>query len=101
VQGPWTGWSHHRWLVDADGPRLEFVHKPAVLHSRPELQLTAEEHAALTEAERVLSVWWDGDLEARERIFMSGEELDAWLAAVPRPGPPRGGIVRRWRSRRA
>ena len=32
-QGPWAGWSHHRWLVDlADGGGLTFVSKPHVLH---------------------------------------------------------------------
>jgi hypothetical protein len=83
VEGPWAGWSHHRWLVEASGSSLLFTFKPGVLHTRPEAQLTPEEHARLSEEDRVLTVWWEGGLAAAEQIFTGAEELDPWLAAVP------------------
>ena len=33
-QGPWVGWGHHRWLVDVEDGRIEFVFKHHVLHGR-------------------------------------------------------------------
>src|SRR3954447_1905298 len=34
VEGPWVGWAHHRWLVDASDGGLEFAMKPHDIHSR-------------------------------------------------------------------
>jgi hypothetical protein len=95
VEGPWAGWSHHRWLVEATGSSLRLTFKPAVLHARPEAQLTPEEHAHLSEEDRVLAVWWEGALAASEQIFTSAEELDPWLADVPRPARSRRLLGRR------
>jgi hypothetical protein len=110
VHGPWVGWSHHHWLVDITDGRLEFVFKTAVLQGREDCRLTAEQRAALTEDERVQTLFWERRLEARERIFLTGEELDRYLAEGVAGWPERldarldqgsrGGMLRRTRRGR-
>ena len=99
VNGPWVGWSHHRWLVDVEDGRIDFVGKPGVLHGRDELQLPAETVAALPESERVQTLWWRGGFEVRERIFMEAAELDEYLAAAVRDRRPARGLRDRLRRR--
>jgi Methyltransferase domain len=91
LQGPWTGWGHHHWLCDvqADPSGIEFVFKHHILDGRPELRRPA---GGLRDEERVQTLWWEGDLPARERIFVGDSELDGYLAAVAEPAPRR-----RWR----
>jgi SAM-dependent methyltransferase len=80
VHGPWVGWSHHRWLVELEPAGIEFVFKSGVLQGRPELTLPAELEGTLTAAERVQTMFWEGRLEARERVFIEPAELDRYLA---------------------
>lgn len=80
VAGPFVGWSHHRWLVDEHEGGLRFVHKPHALHARPEVCLTHAQYSRLSESERVLAHFWDGELRASERVFFDQSELDAYLA---------------------
>lgn len=82
VNGTWAGWTHHRWLVEQEGSGLVFVHKPHMLSTRPELCLTPAQWQSLTLDERVVSLFWEGSLAARERVFMVPEEFDAYLAAL-------------------
>jgi hypothetical protein len=97
VNGPWAGWSHHRWLVDVDDRGLTFVFKPGVLHSK--FNFPAGFAAGLSTEERVQTLFWKGSFEFRERVFLEAAELDAYLEAVvtPRLPAPR----RRLRSPRA
>jgi hypothetical protein len=80
VHGPWVGWSHHRWLVDIGRDGVEFVFKSGVLQGRPDFTLPAELGAVLDESERVQSLFWEGTIGARERIFVEADELDRYLA---------------------
>jgi hypothetical protein len=80
VHGDWVGWSHHHWLCDIAPGRAEFVFKSWSLGSRPEYFLTEEEAATLTAEERVQPMFWEGELEARERIFIGPGELESYLA---------------------
>jgi hypothetical protein len=80
VHGEWVGWSHHHWLVDVAPGRVDFVFKTGILADRPQYCLTLEEVESLPLAERVQTLWWEGELEARERIFLVPEELEAYLA---------------------
>lgn len=102
VHGPWAGWSHHRWLVDADGDRLRFAHKPAVLHQRD--HLPHDRAAALGEDERVLTFWWQGSFEAEEVHFFEADDLHRYLRDLPSgddlvlPGAGPTGPVRRARA---
>jgi hypothetical protein len=80
VHGPWVGWSHHRWLVDIGPDGVEFVFKSGVLQGRADFTLPAELGAVLDESERVQSLFWEGTIGARERIFVEAGELDRYLA---------------------
>jgi hypothetical protein len=80
VIGPYVGWSHHRWLVDVDGDRIEFVGKPHVIHGRQEFHFPAGVAATLTAEERVETMFWRGGFAHRERIFLTAEDLDRYLA---------------------
>jgi Methyltransferase domain len=106
VVGPYVGWSHHRWLVDVRDGALEFVAKPHVIHANPEFHFPAGTAAALTPAERVEALFWEGGFGHRERIFLEAEELDRYLAEpVAREGAllagrlPRPGLAARVRAR--
>lgn len=98
-QGPWAGWGHHRWLVEPEGDRLVFVMKHHVVHGRTTDHFPTWFHGVLSEEEKTVTYWWQGTIDAYERIFMSSEELDSYLAdfvrrelearrhLAPRPSP--------------
>jgi hypothetical protein len=97
-QGPWTGWGHHRWLIDLEGDELTFVFKHHVLDGRVSDRFTPEFHAALSPEQRVNCLWWEGSFHYRERIFLEGPALDGYLqdfvtAHSPGSAPALG---RRW-----
>ncbi len=95
VHGDWVGWSHHRWLVDVVDGGLVFGHKSHAVH-REGNHLPRGFHATLTPERRVQWLWWEGSLEARERIFTDVAEHDEWLAA---PVRAHAHEVRAWRLR--
>jgi hypothetical protein len=81
VSGPLPGWTHHRWLCDVVGGRLELVFKHAVLHTLDGATFSPDFYARLSPEQRVLTLWWEGRVEAVERVFVSAEELDPYLRA--------------------
>jgi hypothetical protein len=85
-QGPWAGWGHHRWLIEATGDGgLEFVFPTGF-------------RDALPEQERVVSLWWDQPFPHRERIMLDAPSLDGYLARfVAAHGPVRRGLRERLR----
>jgi hypothetical protein len=80
VVGPFVGWSHHHWLVDERDGGLEFTFKPHALHAQPDHFFSEAEGRALTAEERVVALFWEGSLSARERIFIEGDDLHSYLA---------------------
>ena len=80
VQGPWVGWSHHHWLIDCTDREIEFVFKPHLLHGRTSDHFPAGFHAALSDEERVETLWWEGGFGYWERIMVGPDELDPYLA---------------------
>lgn len=90
LNGPWTGYSHHRWLVRTDHERasVEFLFKYHVVNSEG---YRMGRHA-LTDEQANAWLWWEGELHARERIVMEPAELDAelraFVAANAPPTPP-------------
>lgn len=82
VHGPWVGWSHHRWLIDRFDEGLEFVLKPGVLNGGPEFHFPAGIAQALTDVERVETLFWEGSFDYRERIFFEPDELNRYLASL-------------------
>src|SRR5581483_359109 len=100
-QGPWAGWSHHRWLVDLDGDELTFVFKHHVLHNRQTDHFPAGFRDTLSDEDRVLRLFWRHGFSCRERIFLDAGSLDAYLSEfVSAHRPPRGRLgSRRARAR--
>jgi hypothetical protein len=81
VHGPWVGWSHHRWLVDAAPGRIEFSFKPHVVHGRATDHFPKGFNLQLTDEERVVQLWWEGSFDYTERIFIEDpKDLDDYLA---------------------
>jgi SAM-dependent methyltransferase len=81
-QGPWAGWGHHRWLIDVGDERISFVFKHHVLHNRDSDRFPLGFQQALPEERRVQSLWWEGSFDFEERIMLSADELDPYLAEV-------------------
>lgn len=101
VQGPWVGWGHHHWLAELTAGGIEFVFKHHVIHGQPQAQFPTDFHAALSDDERVLSLWWRGTFEARERVFLDAEGLDGYLERLVAERRPGGRCAedRGWRRR--
>jgi hypothetical protein len=78
VQGPWVGYGHHHWLIEAEGDRITFVFKTHVIN-REGAHFPAEFQAATEQDERETTLWWDGSFRFEERIFYEPSELDAYL----------------------
>jgi hypothetical protein len=97
----WAGWSHHHWLIDVDDGGLTFVFKPHVLHANPSFHFPPEFGAALLPEERVETLFWEGALPARERIFTDAEGLDGYLEAFvsANEGLCDGRLPPRWKRR--
>jgi ubiquinone/menaquinone biosynthesis C-methylase UbiE len=72
VNGSWPGWAHHRWVIEIGDDAMTFVHKS---HAMPAIA-----HAELPPERRNQWLWWEGSFVARERIFTSIEEHDAYFA---------------------
>jgi hypothetical protein len=95
TNGPWTGFSHHRWLVrcDQDSAAVEFLFKFHTVHSDP-YRLPPHDIPA---EEAITWLWWEGELSARERIVMEPDELDRELGEFVDTYRPKVARRRRWR----
>jgi len=93
--GRMVGWGHHHWLCEVRDGAVEFVFKHHILHAREDLRVP---HRVLTPSERVSTLWLEGSFAFRERVFVDGEELEAWLRDVV-PAQPRRGWLGGARSR--
>jgi hypothetical protein len=81
VNGEWAGWSHHHWLVDLGDGDATFTLKPHFLHARPDLQISVDVLEGLGESGRVSSMFWRGELAARESIHYEAAQLEEYLRA--------------------
>lgn len=82
VNGPWVGWSHHRWLIDIEDNSIDFVFKHHVVHGRESDHFSAEFRASLGPQERVQWLFWDGSFRYRERMLMSAAEVDGYVGEI-------------------
>src|SRR2546421_3716573 len=102
VQGPWVGWSHHRWLVMVEPGSIEFLFKHHVIN-RAGSHLPAGAVDSLSAEERVQTLWWEGNFDVRERLIWNYQELDQLLeglvadASAAAAAPARQTPVRRLR----
>lgn len=100
VQGPWVGWGHHHWIIELEGNRLDFLFKPHTLHTDEQFSFPPEFHQTLSAEERVVQLWWTGDLDAREVLLFEPGQLDAHLSGfVARVLEERGWTERGRRAR--
>lgn len=89
VEGRYTGYYHHRWLVERRDDGLVFRFKtPALLASR-RLHLPARHGRSLPEDRRVTWLFWTGSFAFCEEVLISGEatkdELAAFVEGIDRP----------------
>jgi hypothetical protein len=96
-QGPWSGWSHHRWLIDVDqdGADIQFVHKPHMVNGRDADRFPKEFRNRLSTEERVQTLWWSGSFSYRERLFWNSAELDAYTSDFVAAELAKRGLTRR------
>lgn len=85
-----AGLSHHRWLIEIAGSRIEFLMKYHLIHSHWRYSLPASVGASLSEAESVQWLFWDDRFEYGERTIHGLDaqraELEGFVARV-RPHP--------------
>jgi len=109
VEGPFVGWSHHRWLIDVEEAHIGFTFKTHEIHFRPECHFPAGFWQRLSDEERVQSLWWEGSFSCEERVFVEESPTDSYLpelvsrelARRPQPPPQRRGALGRARARLA
>lgn len=98
-EGPWVGWSHHRWLIDVEGNQITFVFKTSVIE-RKGAHFPLAFRDLLSPAECIEALWWRDGFEYEERLFYEPAEMDAYLESFvsrhlhgrqlpPEPGPVR------------
>jgi hypothetical protein len=80
VNGPFVGWSHHRWLIDVSDETIEFVAKLHSIHHRPDQHFPPGFWDGLTGNERVQTLWWETRFSYRERVILDPQESDRYLA---------------------
>jgi hypothetical protein len=79
-QGPWVGWGHHRWLIDVGENRIDFVFKHHVIHGPEANHFPSRFYGTLSEDQKAQTLWWEGSFEYGERVMLSAEEVDPFLA---------------------
>ena len=77
VSGPLPGWTHHLYILEGATFSPDF-------------------YAGLSPEQRVQTLWWEGRVEAVERVFVSSEELNSYLRE---PVRRKRGLLSRLRRR--
>jgi hypothetical protein len=78
INGPWVGWSHHRWLVFVEDGRIEFLFKHHVVNRRGS-HLPAGSMDDIAPEHRVQTLWWKGQFDVGERFIWTAQDLDGFL----------------------
>jgi hypothetical protein len=79
VTGEYVGWSHHRWLIEIDDARIEFVQKFHSIHANSRHHFPAGFLDRLSPEERVATLWWEDCFEFEERVLIGAEEANDYL----------------------
>jgi hypothetical protein len=71
-----AGYYHHRWLITGNQKRLEFRHKPHVLHSVKNAIVThLSPGRRINPQHAIVTLGWTGDFEAVEVLEFSEENV--------------------------
>jgi hypothetical protein len=89
-----------RWLTDVVDAALVFVHKPREVHLDPRVRPGRRRVEALEPEERVLALFWEGRLPARERLVDPEELVDELADRLRRRFEPSGAEVALTEARR-
>jgi hypothetical protein len=65
-----------RWLCDVDHGELVFVHKSPAVAADPRAKVPPRWHAKLEAPERVLALFWQDRIPARERLAETADLVD-------------------------
>jgi hypothetical protein len=76
--GPWLGYSHHRWFCEREGDGLLFWHKDPGVHFDWRVRVLPRWQETMTLDDHLFGVFWEGELAAREYVY-SIDEHDAVL----------------------
>ena len=80
---------------------IDFVFKHHVVHGSEVNYFPPELHSGLSEEDLVQTLWWQGGFDYRERVLLTAEEVDSYLADFVREHGKTAGAPRaRGRLRR-
>jgi hypothetical protein len=74
-----AGLSHHRWLITIDGNSIEFLMKYHLIHTHWRFSLPATYLTALSQEQRIQSMFWDDSFTYNERMINGTAALVAEL----------------------
>lgn len=66
----YTGYNHHRWLVQIQGSEIIFQHKTPILYSSARFYLPRKYLRRLKEEDKVSFLFWQGSFEYKEIIHI-------------------------------
>jgi SAM-dependent methyltransferase len=85
---PWgsayVGYYHHRWLVRAVDGGLEFLFKPHFLTASKRFHFPKRYLDVWTESRRTVSLFWEAEIRACERVIVVREEMEGEIEAFVR-----------------
>ena len=88
-----AGLSHHRWLVEARGGHLEFTQKYHLIHAEYELAFPVSFGRALSTADSILRLFWEGSFTFSERTIHGAANIRESMAGYVRARYRYPGIV--------
>jgi SAM-dependent methyltransferase len=74
--GGWCGHLHHRWLITLEDDEMVFMHKPHSMHTEPRLRIPPRWQRHLTDGDRGVGYFWEGQPKVRERIVIGFPPVD-------------------------
>src|SRR6266849_1011701 len=81
----WVGYAHHRWLIDLAGDQVTALFKPHFLTASTRFHLAASHAEQLRKScKHVASLFWQGEIKAKEQVKVVREELEAEIERIVR-----------------
>lgn len=74
-----VGWSHHRWLIDIEGSRVQFLMKYHRIHSHWRFSFPQSHWRRMPEERTVQWLFWEGACQAEERTIHGVERMEMEL----------------------